>query len=124
MYAPNDKCLYIMETKPVRPYEALWNATCKVESDFNPYAIGDKHLKNSSYGIVQIRKTRLDDYYLQTGIKYSVKDMFDPIKSKKVFMHYASLDLEKTAREWNGGPKGMHKKSTIKYWKKIKKEML
>jgi len=115
--------LYIKKADSINPYENIWNATCSVESDFTIYIIGDKHLRHKSYGIVQIRRTRLTDYARRTGVYYNVVDMFDPIRSKEVFMYYASqyhpLQLEKIAREWNGGSNGMNKKSTIKYWKLI-----
>lgn len=118
--APPSPAIAIIGMDAIKPYEALWTATCKVESSNNPFAIGDKHLKQKSYGVAQIRKTRLDDYYKRTGIRYSTKDMFDVSKSKQVFMYYASGDNEVIARTWNGGPDGMKKKSTYKYWKLIK----
>ena len=118
--APPSPSFDIGVDEPIKPYEAVWNATCAVESNFNPNAIGDKHLKQWSYGIAQIRKTRLDDYYQRTDIRYSTHDMLDPIKSKEVFMYYTRGDNEVVAREWNGGPTGMNKKSTIKYWNLIK----
>lgn len=111
----------IFRTEAIMPYEVIWNAICAVESGFNPMAIGDKHLKEHSYGIVQIRQSRLDDYYNQTGIRYNVTDMFDPMKAKQVFMYYCiSSDLEVIARTWNGGSRGMEKKATLEYWQKIK----
>ena len=122
--APPSGMLTLPVPEKLMPYEALWRATCKVESDFNRYAIGDRHLKNKSYGVAQIREVRLDDYYKQTGIRYHVKDMFCPDKSKEVFMYYCTTsDLEVLARWWNGGPKAMEKKSTVKYWDKIKLEL-
>jgi hypothetical protein len=124
-FCPINRVLYIERSEPVRPYEKIWNATCSVESMFNPYAIGDLNLRYKSYGIVQIRQSRLDDYYLKTGIRYTITDMFDPDISKEIFMYYAiqyhPLQLEYIARSWNGGNKGIHKKSTINYWKKIKR---
>ena len=117
LIAPPSPVITIIGVDAVRPYEALWTATCKVESSFDTLAIGDKHLKNKSYGIAQIRQSRLDDYYRQTGVRYTTRDMFNPVKSKEVFMFYASgYDLECIARRWNGGPDGMEKTSTIKYW--------
>ena len=118
--APPSPAMVIMAPPEIKPYEGIWNATCAVESSFNPYAIGDRHMKSHSYGIVQIRQSRLDDYYRQTGIKYTVTDMFDPDKSKEVFMFYCTgNDLERISREWNGGHRGMQKESTIKYWNLI-----
>ena len=123
-YSPVKKAMYIPKSEAIQPYEAIWNATCKVESNFKTDAIGDLHLKNKSYGISQVRKTRLDDYYRQTGIRYYEKDMFDPVKSKEVFVFYACQfypsQTEEISRSWNGGERGMEKKSTIKYWKKVK----
>lgn len=122
-YSPGNKVVSVYMTEPIQPYEAIWRATCKVESNNNPLAIGDKHLRKKSYGIAQIRQSRLDDYYRQTGIRYTVQDMFDPEKARNVFMFYACLDMEATARNWNGGPDGMNKRSTIPYWRKIKSHL-
>jgi len=126
-YCPQDKSLVILEAPVIKPYEAVWNAHCYVETRSNPDAIGDTKLKKKSYGIVQIRETRLKDYYRQTGIRYTEKDMFDPVKSKEVFMFYATQihpsDIERISREWNGGDRGMKKKSTKPYYKLILKAL-
>lgn len=122
--APESNNLVIITDEPLNPYERIWNATCRIESNFNSNAIGDLHLKRKSYGIVQIRKTRLDDYFIRTGIRYTEYDMFDPVISKEVFMFYAlqylPSQIEEISRCWNGGERGMQKKSTIKYYEKIK----
>jgi len=122
--APPYPCISILAPVEINPYEAQWNATCHIESNFNVNAIGDLHLKEKSYGIAQIRQTRLDDYYRKTGIRYTTKDMLDPDKSKEVFMYYASQyepsQIEQISRCWNGGDRGMNKKSTKKYYLKIK----
>jgi hypothetical protein len=124
LIAPPFESVAIIRDEPICPYEAIWKATCKVESNFNPFAIGDRHLRDKSYGIVQVRKARLSDYLRQTGISYTESDMFDPAKSKEVFMHYAFQidyrDTERISREWNGGKKGMQKKATKKYFELIK----
>jgi hypothetical protein len=113
----------IFISEPIHPYEALWAAVCQIESGGNVMAIGDKHLKKHSYGIVQIRQSRLDDYAKRTGIHYTVKDCFDKKISKSIFMYYAVSDYETCARMWNGGTEGMNKKSTIKYWKLVKSNL-
>jgi hypothetical protein len=117
--APPNKELCIVTGEVIRPYEAIWQAVCYVESGGERFAIGDKHLKTHSYGIVQIRQSRLDDFYNKTGIRYSLTDMYDTLKSKQVFIYYCQGDYETIARTWNGGEKGMNKKSTVKYWQKV-----
>lgn len=125
--APPSSSVVIFESPGINPYEALYKAICQVESSGNPNAIGDKNLKNYSYGIAQIRQTRLDDYYQLTGIKYSVYEMFDTTKSRKVFMYYCSLfrpdQIEAISRSWNAGPGWQKVKSSKKYYLKIKAKL-
>jgi len=120
--APLDNRVVIIKDEPVRPYEAVWNATCKVESNFNPFAVGDTTLQSWSYGIVQIRKIRLDDYFMRTGIRYTTKDMFDPAKAKEVFIYFADrigpYDIERISRNWNGAWR-----LTASYWKRVSKHL-
>lgn len=121
----DEKVIYITEAPVFRPFEPLWRAVCTVESGNDPHAIGDKKLKHKAYGIAQIRQPRLDDYYRHTGIRYTVYEMFDTVKSKSVFMWYAMQnspnDMAKTIKQWNGGPQGHKKQSTKKYYKKVLK---
>lgn len=123
--APPNQVIYIERGEPVNPYEKIWKAICQVESNNNPYAVGDKHLRKHSYGISQIREERLKDYYNKTGIYYTKKDCFDINKSKTVFLFYASdigpNNMEKIARCWNGGNNGMKLKQTRKYYLRVKK---
>ncbi len=124
--SPNHmKTIYIPFAPVYRPFEPLWRAVCTVESSNDPNAIGDKKLKHKSYGIAQIRQTRIDDYFRQTGIRYTTKEMFDTTKSKSVFMFYAMQyspnDIESVARSWNGGARGIKKHSTKKYYRKVLK---
>ena len=126
--SPPSHTLTIEFKPPYEPHEALWRAICTVESSNNPNAIGDLKLKNKSYGIAQIRQSRLDDYYRHTGIKYSVYDMFDTTKSKSVFMWYAMQyhpsQTEEISRCWNAGPNGMRVTASKKYFLKIKEILL
>ena len=106
----------------INPYENIWNAVCTVESRNDPLAVGDKHLKIFSYGISQIRQIRLDDYYLRTGIRYTLEDCFNVSVSKEIFMYYAErigpYNLDKIIRSWNGsGPK------TYTYLKLVKDKL-
>lgn len=118
--APPDPHIPVMQTEALKPFEKLYNAIRTVESGGDSLAIGDKHLKSHSYGEVQIRMTRLDDYYQRTGIRYTTQDMFNPAKAKQVFMFYASqigpYDTDRIIKSWNGsGP------MTEIYLKKVKR---
>lgn len=119
----NSGCIFASEG--INPFENLYKAVCEVESSGNPFAIGDKHLKNWSYGIAQIRETRLSDYFNRTGIRYATSDMFDTVKSKEVFMYYCSQfkphEIESISRAWNGGGNWRQKKSTKDYYWKVQK---
>lgn len=120
MYAPENKVLYISEPMAINPYQRACGAVWRVESNFDATAIGDKHLKQWSYGIGQIRKERLDDYNKATGNHYTVKDLFSPAISRQIFMHYAHqygpYRIDEMIRAWNGsGPK------TYIYLKNVKK---
>jgi hypothetical protein len=122
--APPNHAEYILQIEAIMPFEPLWLATCEVETHFKPYAIGDKQLKKHSFGIVQIRESRLRDYNKKTNSHYTIKDLFNPEISKKIFMYYCqTTDLEVVARSWNGGKGGMNNKKTIKYWNLIKSKL-
>ena len=124
--APTWTWAYIDRAEPIQPYEKLWKAVCYVESrnDANAY-----HLEKNgcmSIGIVQIQQSRIDDYNRRTDSKYLLMDMYDTVKAKAVFMHYAgkyqTWQLEEIARKWNGGePNGMKFKATLRYWDEVKK---
>lgn len=120
--APPDKRAVIIQPEKICPYDALFNAVCQVESSGDPFAVGDTTLIGQSYGIVQIRKIRLDHYCDLTGIRYSEQDMFCPEKSKEVFMYFADrigpYDLERIIRNWNG-----RWDLTDKYYAKVKSKL-
>ena len=122
--APPSNSIVIFENESVNPFENLYKAICEVESSGNPLAIGDRHLKEWSYGICQVRRSRLTNYYRRTGIRYSTSDMFDPTKAKEVFMYYCMdynpSQFMEISRSWNGGYDWERKKSTIQYWKRVK----
>jgi len=114
--APEFKTLIILRTDEIKPYERLWKAVCQVESSGNPFAYNKEE---DAVGISQIREIRIRDYNKLTGKNYKLSEMFDPVKSKEVFMYYASKfsthNIERIAKRWNGsGP------LTEIYWKKIK----
>lgn len=117
--APTWQWLYLDRAESIQPYEKIWEAVCLIESSNNPLAIGDKNLKEHSYGIAQIRRERLEDYNKSTGHKYLLYDLFDPGLSKAIFMHYAfkygPYRIDEAVMRWNGsGP------ATLTYWNNVK----
>jgi len=109
----------------MQPYERIWQAICRVESNNDPLAW---HLERNglpALGIAQIMQSRLDDYNTKTGKHLRLTEMYNPQKAKSVFMLYAieigPYDYQRIARCWNGGKNGMHIKQTYSYYLKIKK---
>lgn len=101
----------------------LFTAIAKVESNMDPKS----HNKSTdAVGIVQIRKILVKDVNRIYGTKFSYKDRWNKDKSYKMFRLYQNKynprwDIERGARIWNGGPDGMKKRTTISYYKKVKK---
>ena len=108
-----------------------------VESGGNQNAVGDTHLQNKAYGILQIRQPYLDDVNRISG---TVITMDEVRKSESVsrwvtvtyLRHYGKFYERKTgkkptmevyARMHNGGPYGWRKSSTDEYWRKFQKAM-
>ena len=118
-YSPEYKCLYIAKATEINPIKRIWDAICFIESSNNPKAY---NRVERATGIVQIRPIRLRDFNQQTGKHYKINEMFDPVKSKEIFIFYANkynpYDYEGISREWNG--KYGH---TDKYWKRVKNEL-
>mgnify|MGYP001220262964 FL=1 len=115
LYAPfvEKQILYIEQPECIQPFEDLWKAVCMVESTNNPLAINKEE---QAYGIAQIRQCRIDHFNQLTGKNYTLQDCLNPVIAKEVFLRFAKLDLEKTAKKWNGsGP------MTEIYWNKVKK---
>ncbi len=57
--------------------------------------------------------------------RFSLEDRWDCGLSKEMFYiwrnyHHEDSSDEVIARNWNGGPRGWKKKSTLKYWNKVK----
>lgn len=61
-------------------------------------------------------------------LRYHLKDRWDREKSLEMFhiwreYHHPNSPDEVIARNWNGGPRGYEKESTIRYWDKVKGEL-
>ena len=60
--------------------------------------------------------------------RFELEDRWDREKSLEMFhiwrvLHLPDSDDETIARNWNGGPKGYKKESTLHYWRKVKNKL-
>ena len=109
--------------------EELIEAMAFIESGGNPNAIGDLNLGTPSIGLLQIRPIMVREVnriLKNQGLekRFRNKDRKDSTKSIEMFniwadTYHLNSSYEKTARNWNGGPKGYMNKRTEHYWKKI-----
>ena len=122
LMAPPAPGVLMLQSEAVKPYEGIWNATCAVESDYNPFAINLNDPNGGSWGVAQIGQQKLDEYNNAYGTKYIITDCFDVEVSKKVFMWHCMkyYDAETACRVWNGGYNGMNMESTFDYYELIK----
>ncbi len=105
-----------------------------IESGGNCEKVGDN---GQAIGCLQIHKCIIDDLNCLTGYKiYNYEDRWDKEKSImmcRVYLEYYGRKYEKETGKkatmkvlsalWNGGPHGWKKKSTEKYWMKVKTEL-
>ena len=109
-----------------RADDLLWAAICQVESGGDPNAYNERE---DAAGVAQIREIYLHDANrILSYESFRLPDRFDQIKSRQIFEivtgHYSrSGSDEERARIHNGGPRGMQKRSTVKYWVKVQKAM-
>ena len=101
-------------------------ALISVESGGDPRAVSpDKR----DVGVLQISPAVIKDVNRKFKTSYTLKDRYSVEMSKSICslylkMHCVHANLHKSgpateeemARIWNGGPKGMQKKCTEKYW--------
>jgi len=110
---------------PALVADNLVNAIIHVESR------GDIHAHNVSedaVGVLQIRPIMVKEVNRVLGFdKYTLQDRWDKQKSIEMFnvirQNTPNPTNEKIARNWNGGPNGYKKNSTLKYWQKVKKQL-
>lgn len=115
--APPNNMIYIKDATQIKPFEAIWQAVCIVESNNNPMAYNQKE---QATGVAQIRPIRLNDYNKRTGKNYKLKDCYDITISKEIFMYYCTNphNMAKICKSWNGS--GV---KTEIYWQKVKKAL-
>tara|TARA_A200000159_G_scaffold163458_1_gene189738 strand:- start:765 stop:1277 length:513 start_codon:yes stop_codon:yes gene_type:complete len=116
------------EIKPiVRNLDDLVEAMVWVESEGNPTAYAKRE---NAAGVLQIRPIMVNDVNRILNKNddnrfYTLDDRWDREKSIEMFYvfvdyYHKESSYEKIARCWNGGPKGLQKKQTKRYWKKVR----
>ena len=100
-----------------------------VESSGNDSA---HRISEDAVGCLQIRRNMVRDVnriLRRNGSdkRYVYKDRWCRQSSIEMFNiyceHYNLITLEEKARCWNGGPRGVHKLSTKRYWEKVKSRL-
>ena len=118
---------------PIMDESDLVQALIQVESQGNDSAIGDVNLDEPSIGVLQIRPIMIREVnrilkLKRSEIRFKRKDRFSREKSIQMFLiwkefHHKDSDFETIARNWNGGPKGYKRNSTLHYWNKVEIEL-
>ena len=115
---------------PTRDISDLVDAMIWVESrgKEDAYARGE-----NAVGVLQIRPIMVNEVNRllnkQKSDKfYTLDDRWSEEKSIEMFYviydyYHKTSSYEKIARCWNGGPKGLQKKQTKKYWRKVQKRL-
>ena len=84
-------------------------------------------------GCLQIRKCMVDDVNRilkrkKSNISFTYNDRWNRKKSVEmfnIFITYYNLNTaEEMARGWNGGPNGINKSATLRYWGKVEAELM
>ena len=122
--------------------ELIYGVVQRENPGMNPNAIGDKHMRNKAYGLLQIRAPYLKDVNRIAGKKevrrvwgkdkLTMADMKDSAKAEWAFhvylSYYGEIYRQKTskiptayvyARIHNGGPNGWKDKDTVDYGKAV-----
>jgi len=111
------------------PDDRIINALIQIESGGNDDAYC---VEEDAVGALQIRRTMVRDVnriLKRQGSekRYEYKDRWCRQRSIEMFNiyrdYYNLITPEEIARCWNGGPKGVHKTTTIAYWNKVKNHL-
>ncbi len=123
-YATSSFEVVIVKTTPTIQ-DSLIDAIIHVESrgDSMAYNAGE-----DAVGVLQIRPIMMREVNRLLGYnKYTLKDRWSKSKSIEMFnvikAHTTNPTNERLARNWNGGWNGYKKKSTLKYWQKVKTQL-
>ena len=105
--------------------DEILNAIISVESSGRNNAY---NAKEDAVGCLQIRQTMVNDVNRilarqNSSLRYTYDCRWDRNKSIEmfnIFIDYYNLNTaEAIARGWNGGPRGVDRKSTLNYWEKV-----
>ena len=128
----NEKIIQITDTVKAVDSSLIY-ALINVESRGKSNLLGDRHLREPSVGVLQIRPIMVREVNRILKIqgskkRYKKKDRFSRQKSIEMFViwrdfHHAGDSDEIIAKCWNGGPKGPKKIKTQHYWNKVQKEL-
>lgn len=110
-----------------RDWGRVLKAIATVESNGNPRAVSGDQV-----GLLQIRPILVKDCnrILEkrgSSKRYSLRDRYNPVKSREMFILYQSHynpkgNVERAIRLWNGGS-GYSVRGTQGYYQKVKKAM-
>lgn len=109
--------------------DKLIQALINVESSNNDNAY---HSGEDAAGCLQIRRTMVRDVNRilrrqNSQTRFDFEDRWNRQKSIEIFKiycnHYNLTTPEEKARCWNGGPRGLQKLATKRYWEKVKKQL-
>ena len=105
--------------------DKLISAIIQVESGGDTLAYNSKE---DAVGCLQIRPIMVREVNRLVGKdSFKLKDRWSKAKSIQMFnilrSHLKGATDEQIARTWNGGYNGHKKQSTIKYWKKVRKNI-
>jgi len=115
----------LQQENEIGDYNIL-DALIHVESSNNDSAYC-KH--EDAVGCLQIRQTMVNDVNRilkrqGKSKRYAYIDRWSRDKSIQMFKIYCNYynltTAEEIARCWNGGPRGINKPTTVRYWKKVK----
>jgi len=118
----------LQQENEIGDYNIL-DALIHVESSNNDSAYC-KH--EDAVGCLQIRQTMVNDVNRilkrqGESKRYAYIDRWSRDKSIqmfKIYCNYYNLTTpEEIARCWNGGPRGINKPTTVRYWKKVKNKI-
>jgi hypothetical protein len=100
LFAPEINQVAIVQGERIEPYAKLLHAIGTVESQNNDNAVNRKEM---AFGRYQIREIRLKDYYQRTGIHFTLDEMKDSVKAKRVLLYYCRdpYDLDEIPLNWN-----------------------